>query len=66
MNVKYNKCEYNPFWRKRIFFKEWDEIIPLGIKNLDVENNHGEHLNYQQYDELINSNRCLHIDARSI
>lgn len=47
-----------------MIFKKWDEIIPMGY-DLDVHKNHGKYLNYKEYDDLIKSDRILHIDARS-
>ncbi len=55
--------KYMPFNYLKVRVKE--EIVTFGNNILDVENNHGSHINPENWNELINSDDVLVIDVRN-
>ncbi len=62
-DVKYSTALFDPFRKLKV--KARAEIVTLGLGKIDVINKTGEHLNAEQWNELIEDPNTIIIDTRN-
>lgn len=64
INVKYNYSNIHPF-KKHLVWRRWNEIIPMGVSNVDVNANKGDYLDGDEWDAICSKDNCVTIDTRN-
>ena len=62
-DIKYSSALFDPFRKLKV--KARAEIVTFGLGDIDVTNNTGEHLNAEQWNELISDPDTVVIDTRN-
>ena len=63
LEIKTSFFKYMPFNRLKIRFKK--EIVTFGDLKIDVEKNTAKHINFSEWNDIINSDDTLLIDVRN-
>ncbi|KJV56768.1 rhodanese-like domain protein [Orientia chuto str. Dubai] len=63
LNIKINYCSYNPFDKLKVKLK--NEIIALGIGNIDVQSLMGQYIQASDWGDFISQPDCIVIDTRN-
>lgn len=63
LEIKKSSYDYMPFNRLKIKIKK--EIVTFGTEKLDVEKLKGTHVNYKDWNKLINESETLLLDVRN-
>ena len=63
LQPKYSYYKYMPFFRLKVRMKK--EIVTLRSNNTDPQNTKGNHINAQDWDDLIKDDKAVLIDVRN-